>query len=135
MNCKYLWCLYGRFANSARVYTWSKKMDSKVGIISHRQGKTRPSLWDIGTCKPKIVSASLLYFENLSYNATLYSNNRKIFQRFETCKDICTRTMWQKRLWALALLHIHRDIQLPLDAVIDTFNNIRQRNCFLPGCV
>ena len=38
----------------------------------------------------KIVSASLLYFENLSYNVSLYSNNRKIFQRFETCKDTIT---------------------------------------------
>jgi hypothetical protein len=37
-----------------------------------------------------MVSASLLYFENLPYNATLYSNTRKIFQRFETCKDIFT---------------------------------------------
>jgi len=63
-------------------------MESKVGIISHRPGKTKPSLWDVGTCKPKMVSASLLYFENLPHNATLYGNNRKIFQRFETCKDI-----------------------------------------------
>jgi hypothetical protein len=34
-----------------------------------------------------MVSISLLYFEKLTYNATLY-NNRKIFQRFETCQDI-----------------------------------------------
>ena len=62
-----------------------------VGIISHRPGKTKPSLCDVGTCKQKMVSASLLYFENLPYNATLYSNNRTIFQRFDTCKDIFTR--------------------------------------------
>jgi hypothetical protein len=27
-----------------RVYTWSKKMESKVGIISHKPGKVKPSL-------------------------------------------------------------------------------------------
>jgi len=30
-----------------------------------------------------------------------------------------------------ALLHIHRDIQLPLDAVVDKFNNTRQRKLLL----
>jgi hypothetical protein len=69
---------------------WSKKMECKVGFISHRPGKTKPSLWDIGTCKQKLVSEYLLYFENLAYNDTLYSNSRKIFQGFETCKDIFT---------------------------------------------
>jgi hypothetical protein len=28
--------------------------------------------------------------EHFAYNATLYSNRRKIFQRFETCKYIFT---------------------------------------------
>jgi len=28
-------------------------MESKVGIIAHRPGKTKPSLWDIGSCKQK----------------------------------------------------------------------------------
>jgi hypothetical protein len=37
--------------NSARVNPWSKKMESKVGIISHRPCKTKLSLWDIGTKK------------------------------------------------------------------------------------
>jgi len=60
-------------------------MESKVGIISHRPGKTNPSLWDIGTCKQKPVSENLLYIENWAYNATLYSNSRNNFQRFETC--------------------------------------------------
>ena len=45
-------------------------------------------------------------------------------------KDVKTYlhvTMWLERLSSLALLHIYRDIQLPLDAVIDKFNNTRQR--------
>ena len=48
----------------------------------------KPSLWDIGTCKQKLVSEYLLYFENFAYNATFYSNIRNIFQCFETRKDI-----------------------------------------------
>ena len=68
-----------------------KRWKARLGIISHMQGKTRPSLWDIVTCNQKIVSASLLYFNFFSYNATLYSKNPKIFQRFETYKAIFSR--------------------------------------------
>ena len=32
----------------------------------------------------------LLYVEHFAYNATLYSNKRKIFKRFEIFKDIFT---------------------------------------------
>jgi hypothetical protein len=32
-----------------------------------------------------------LEFENLPYKVTHYSNNRKNFQRFETCEDIFKR--------------------------------------------
>jgi hypothetical protein len=35
--------------------------------------------------------------------------------------------MGQERPLALSLLHILRDIQLPLDAVVDKFNNARHR--------
>ena len=49
-------------------------MESKVGIIPHRSDKPKQSLWDIGTCKQKLVSEYLLYFENFAYNATFYSN-------------------------------------------------------------
>jgi hypothetical protein len=56
-------------------------------------GKVRPGhlCETLELVSKNFLSASLLYFENLSYNASLYSNNRKIFQRFETCKDTITR--------------------------------------------
>jgi hypothetical protein len=50
-------CLLCKSANSAIVYPWSKNMESKVGMISHRPVKTKTSLWDIGTCK-QIISYS-----------------------------------------------------------------------------
>ena len=44
-------------------------------------------------------------------------------------------TMRQERLSALTLIHIHIEIQLPLDAGVDKFNNTRQRKCFWLDCV
>jgi len=78
-------------------------MESKVGIISHRPGKTKSPLWDIGTCKQKLVSEYLLYFENFVYNATFYSNSRNIFQCFETCKDIFTHHNGSGMLMSLVI--------------------------------
>jgi len=49
------------------------------------------------------------------------------FSVLKRVKTYLRATMSQERLSALALLHIHRDIQLQLDAVVDTFNNTRQR--------
>jgi len=91
MNCIFMMLIEQICKLSKSLQVWSKKMESKVGIISHRQGKARPYLWDIELVNKKLYPASLLYFENLSYNDTLYSNTRKIFQCFETCKDIFTR--------------------------------------------
>jgi hypothetical protein len=71
-----------------------------------------------------MVSASLLYFENLPYNTTLYSNNRVIFQRFETCKDIFTRHNVTGKTISLGIA-AYSDIQLPLNAVV--FDNTRKR--------
>ena len=124
MNCIFMMLIEKICKLRKSLQVWSKRMESKVGIISHRQGKTRPYLWDIGTVKQKMVSASLLYFENLSYNDTLYSNNRKIFQRFETCKDIFTRHNGTGKTIGLGIATYSQpgDIQLPLDAVVDTFN-------------
>jgi hypothetical protein len=45
------------------------QMESKLGI---------PSLRDIGTCKQKLASEYLLYFENSACNVILYSNSRNI---------------------------------------------------------
>ena len=54
-------------------------MERKMGITSHRPGKTIPSLHD-KNLYPNI-------YRKIAYDATLYINSRKIFQRFETCKD------------------------------------------------
>jgi hypothetical protein len=43
------------------------------------------------------------------------------FSVLKRVKTYLRATMWLKRLLALALLHIHRDIQLPLDAGVDKF--------------
>ena len=108
-------------------------MESKVGIIynvSHRPSHLCKTLELV---KKKSVSESLLYFENLSYNDTLYKNSRKIFQRFEKCKYIFTRhnVTGKPPLSALALLNIHTDIQLTSDAVVDKLSNNRQRELLL----
>jgi len=49
------------------------------------------------------------------------------FRVLKRVKTYLRATMVQERLSALTLLHIHIDIQLPLDAVVDKFNNVRQR--------
>ena len=116
-----------------QIYTWSKKMESKVGIISHRPGKTKPSLWDVGTCRQKMVSASLLYFENLPYNANLYSNNRTIFQRFETCKDIFTRHSVTGKIISLG---IAANSQTFSSHWMQSYLIIPDKEiCFLRGCL
>jgi hypothetical protein len=53
------------------------------------------------------------------------ATTERSFSLLKRVKTYLRATMWQERLSALALLHIHRDIQLPLDAVV--FNNTRQR--------
>ena len=112
MNWIFMMLIWQICTNSARVYTWSKKMESKVGIISHRPCKTKPSLWDIGT-KQKTNK------KHIRISPSTATAERSI--------SLLTRvTLWLERLSSLTLLHIHRDIQLPLDAVVDKFNNTRQ---------
>jgi hypothetical protein len=53
------------------------------------------------------------------------ATTERSFSVLKRVKTYLRATMWQDRLSVLALLHIHRDIQPPLDAVV--FNNTRQR--------
>ena len=110
-------------------------MESKVGIIPHRSDKPKQSLRDIGTCKQKLVSEYLLYFENFAYNDTFYSNNRKIFQHFETCKDLFTLHNGTVKPISLGIATIiFTLIQLPLDAVVDKFNKNTDKRFWLVTC-
>ena len=69
--------------------------------LEDKRWKSRRELYPTGKVRPGHLCETLelvnkkwyphLYFENLSYNATLYSNSRKIFQRFETCIKTITR--------------------------------------------
>ena len=54
------------------------------------------------------------------------ATTERSFSVLKRAKTYLRATMWQDILSVLALLHIHRDIQPPLDAVV--FNNTRQRN-------
>ena len=79
-------------------------MTSKVGIIPHRPGKPTPSLWDIGTCKQRLVSKYLLYFENLLTMPTSTATAERSFNVLKRAKTYILSTMGQERLSALALL-------------------------------
>ena len=112
-----------------------KKIKSKVVILPHRPGKTKPSLWDIGTCKENIVHPHLYCILKIYITMPPSTATTEIsFSVLKRVKTYLPATMGQERLSSLALLNIHRDIQLTLNAVVDKFST-RQRNCFWLDCV
>jgi hypothetical protein len=72
-----------------------------------------------------MVSVSLLYFENYLTMPSSTATAERSFSVLKRAKTFTRHNVTGKTISALALLHIHRDIQLPLDAVV--FDNIRQR--------
>ena len=109
----------------------------KLSKSLHKRWKARFELYPTDQVRPSHLCETLelvskKWYPHLYCNLKIYltmppstATTERSFSVLKRVKTYLPATMWQERLIALALLYIHRDIQLPLDAVV--FNNTRQR--------